>query len=334
MATASTGKIALARLVQNCPDLVLLDLEMPDMDGLATLRQIRRTHPHLPVLIFSGSTERGALRTLDALAAGASDYVTKPAGVGAHRVSTEHVRAELLKKIHALVRFEPSRRAEVCRTSAPPRSTEVPTQLFSAAPVELVVLGASTGGPSALQELLSALPPDMQPPVLIVQHMPPLFTRILAERLDAQIALPVREAVAGEVLQPGQVWIAPGDFHMSVMRDGGSVRLGIHQDPPENSCRPAVDVLFRSAAACFGRSVLAVVLTGMGQDGLRGCEAVRQAGGQVVVQDEQTSVIWSMPGSVVKAGLANAVLPLPELGPEIVRRSFDSAGLSRLGSKR
>jgi two-component system chemotaxis response regulator CheB len=150
--------------------------------------------------------------------------------------------------------------------------------------------------------------------------MPPMFTRLLAERLSAQFPVPVQEGKSGGLLQPGQAWIAPGDYHMIVVRDGTQVRVLVHQDPPENSCRPAVDVLFRSVAQTFGPHALAVILTGMGQDGLRGCEAVREAGGQVLVQDEATSVVWGMPGAVMRAGLADRVLPLSLIGDEIVRR--------------
>ncbi len=320
VATASTGKLALERLAQNLPDLVLLDIEMPEMDGIEALRQIRARHPDLPVLIFSVSTERGAMRTLDALGAGASDYVTKPASVGAHALSNECVRMELLAKIHALTSAQRGTRGRPNQPSIKARQAAQKAPLPRVAPVELLVLGASTGGPSALHEVLSALPSEMRVPVLLVQHMPPMFTRIFAERLNTQIALDVREAVVGEVLTPGRVWVAPGDFHMTVVRDGQSMRVGVSKAPPENSCRPAVDVLFRSAAACFGPGVLAVVLTGMGRDGLVGCQAVRDAGGCVVVQDEPTSIVWSMPGCVAKAGLADSVLPLREIGPELLRR--------------
>jgi two-component system chemotaxis response regulator CheB len=186
--------------------------------------------------------------------------------------------------------------------------------------VEVVAVAASTGGPNALAEVFAALPADFPVPVVVVQHMPPMFTRLLAERLTARSGLRVEEARSGGVLAPGHAWVAPGDYHMITIRDGGQVRVMLHQDPPENSCRPAADVLFRSAAKTFGPGVLGVVLTGMGADGLRGAEAVREAGGRVIAQDEATSVVWGMPGYVAKAGLADAVLPLPQIAPEIVRR--------------
>jgi two-component system chemotaxis response regulator CheB len=184
----------------------------------------------------------------------------------------------------------------------------------------VVAIGTSTGGPNALADVFAGLPADFPVPVVIVQHMPPMFTRLLAERLSVQSGLVVEEGRAGGVLRPGHVWLAPGDFHMAVARDGAQVRVRVDQGPPENSCRPAADVLFRSVAQVYGSAALAVVLTGMGQDGLRGCEAVRATGGQVIAQDEPTSVVWGMPGFVARAGLADRVLPLGLVAPEIVRR--------------
>jgi two-component system chemotaxis response regulator CheB len=186
--------------------------------------------------------------------------------------------------------------------------------------VEVVVIGASTGGPNALAEILPAFPPDWPVPLVIVQHMPPAFTARLAERLAEKSRLRVREAVAGELISAAQAWVAPGGHHLLLSRDGRKVRLALNQEPPVNSCRPAVDVLFGSAAEVYGPGVLAVVLTGMGQDGWRGCEGIRAAGGQILVQDEASSVVWSMPGAVARAGLADEVLPLDCLGPAILRR--------------
>jgi two-component system chemotaxis response regulator CheB len=199
------------------------------------------------------------------------------------------------------------------------RSPAMPARA-SPARVAVVVIGASTGGPNALAELFPTFPPDWSVPLLVVQHMPPGFTARLAERLAEKSRLGVREAVAGEPVAAAQAWVAPGDYHLLVRREGQAVRLALSQEPPVNSCRPAVDVLFRSAAEVYGPGVLAIVLTGMGQDGLQGCERVRAAGGQVLVQDEASSVVWSMPGAVARAGLADGVLPLEQLGAEILRR--------------
>jgi two-component system chemotaxis response regulator CheB len=198
-----------------------------------------------------------------------------------------------------------------------------------AGPVEVVAIGVSTGGPNALAELLPGIPAGFPVPILIVQHMPPVFTGLLAQRLAAQCRIPVREGTMGALLGPGVAWIAPGDYHMTIERRAAEVRLRTHQGQPENSCRPAVDVLFRSVAQAYGSRSLAVILTGMGQDGLRGCEAIHETGGQVVVQDEASSVVWGMPGAVALAGLAERVLPLSQMAAEITRRVERAAGFRR-----
>ncbi|NOK34608.1 chemotaxis response regulator protein-glutamate methylesterase [Corallococcus exercitus] len=315
VATAPNGRIALAKVEQFQPDVVLLDLEMPELDGLATLKLLRQRDPDLPVVMFSALTERGGMLTLEALALGARDYVTKPTSAGGMNVTVEAVRDELVRKLKALNLRPPSATmVPFPVTRAPQPRPQVPAR------VEAIVIGASTGGPGALVRVVSALPAELPVPVLIVQHMPPLFTRLLAERLQGVSPLTVREAVPGASVQAGSVWVAPGDFHLAVCRDATGVRLLTHQGPPENACRPAVDLLFRSAAEVYGAGVLAVVLTGMGQDGLRGCRKVSEAGGQVVVQDQASCVIGGMPGAVEQAGLADAVVPLDALALELVRR--------------
>jgi two-component system, chemotaxis family, protein-glutamate methylesterase/glutaminase len=318
--TASDGKIALARLPQVNPDLVILDIEMPVMDGLTALREIRKTYPRLPVIMFSALTERGASATLDALALGATDYFTKPTGAGGLEASLKVIREELIPEIKAL-----------CPRVATPPAPPVALRPLSAraGTIDVIAIATSTGGPNALAEVFAGLPADLPVPVVMVQHMPAMFTRLLAERLTTQYKVPVEEGRPGGVLRPGHAWVAPGDFHMVVVRDGVHVKLRLNQDPPENSCRPAADVLFRSVAQVFGPTTLAVVLTGMGQDGLRGCEAIRAAGGQVIVQNEGTSVVWGMPGAVARAGLADKVLPLAEIAPEVVRRIRSGRGTVR-----
>lgn len=313
--TAANGRIALARVPQVNPDLIVLDLEMPEMDGLATLAELRKTHPRLPVIMFSAFTERGAQATLHALALGATDYFTKPTGEGGLAASSAVIREQLIPEIKALCAAR-----NAARPLPVPASPSVRTPKGGVGRIEIVAVGASTGGPNALAEVFGRLPADLPVPVVIVQHMPPMFTRLLAERLSAEHALRFHEATSGATLEPGHAWVAPGDYHMVVTRDGTKARLLLHRDPPENSCRPAADVLLRSVAKVYGSGCLAVILTGMGQDGLRGCEAVREAGGQVVVQDEATSVVWGMPGAVARAGLAERVLPLSMIGDEILRR--------------
>jgi two-component system, chemotaxis family, protein-glutamate methylesterase/glutaminase len=320
--TASNGRIALARLPQVSPDLVILDVEMPELDGLATLREIRKAYPKLPVIMFSALTERGAAATLDALTLGATDYFAKPAAGGLD-ASLRVIRDELIPEIKALCGRGADR-------SGPPVALPQPDPgSVRTGPVEVVAVATSTGGPNALAELFSGLPAEFPVPVVIVQHMPPMFTRLLAERLSARSPVKVEEGRPGELLRSAHAWIAPGDHHMAVVRDGPQARVLVHQDPPENSCRPAADVLFRSVARTFGPTALAVVLTGMGQDGLRGCEAIREAGGQVIAQDEATSVVWGMPGFVARAGLADRVLPLSMIAPEVVRRVRAGRGEGR-----
>jgi two-component system chemotaxis response regulator CheB len=327
--TAANGRIALAKMAQVSPDLVILDLEMPEMDGLAMLAQLRKTYPRLPVIMFSALTVRGAEATLDALSLGATDYFPKPADTGGLDGSLEVIRAQLIPQIKALCAgahqqtsaFIGARPATLASTAPAAAGVQTPPRSgIRRAPVQVVAIGASTGGPNALTDVFGRLPADFPVPIVIVQHMPPMFTRLLAERLAAKFPVRVQEGASGSVLQPGHAWIAPGDHHMIVVREGTQVRLLLHQDPPENSCRPAADVLLRSVAKTFGAASLAVILTGMGQDGLRGCEAIREAGGQVLVQDEATSVVWGMPGCVARAGLADRVVPLSMIGDEILNR--------------
>jgi two-component system chemotaxis response regulator CheB len=296
--TAADGHIGLAKLTQLNPDVVTLDMEMPVMDGLQTLAALRKTHRTLPVIMFSTLTERGASATLDALSLGANDYVTKPANVGSVGIAIQRVPVRAVGKI------------------AEPRP--VPSRAF-ASQIDILTIGVSTGGPNALAALMPGLVKKFPVPIVIVQHMPALFTRLLAERITTVSGLFAREGQPGALLRPGEVWVAPGGFHMEVERKAGRVYLRTHEDPPENSCRPAVDVLFRSVARVYGQRSLAIVLTGMGQDGLRGCEHIGEAGGRVLVQDEATSVVWGMPGAVAQAGLADKILPLSDMADEINR---------------
>lgn len=386
VATAAHGKIALARLSQCNPDVVILDVEMPEMDGIETLKQIRKIAPRLPVIMFSTRTERGAVATIEALTAGASDYVAKPSNVGGMVVAMARVREELVPKILALTGRRPSplpalasspfaaiaaaaaagaprlattmsvpnlayvpiapavpgsasktpsgpvvMRARTSTqpnvrgaTSSIPVLSDGPIRLHRAAgprpPIEIVAIGASTGGPNALSVLLGQLPPDFPVPVVIVQHMLATFTRHFAERLATQCRIKIVEAAAGDALVPGCVYIARGDYHLLVERRAGRGGLEMNQGPVENFCRPAVDVLFRSVARSYGAGALAVVLTGMGHDGLSGSGAIRDAGGDVIVQDEASSVVWGMPGFIARAGLASQVFAIDQLAAELRRR--------------
>ena len=315
---ASNGRLALLRIADRRPDVVVLDLEMPELDGFGTLAEIRRTDPTLPVVLFSTVNEAVARATLDALSVGAIDFVLKPSA-GSVDAAEAYVAEHLTPLVKALA----------------PRATSAPRRIRNSVPtvartgkqaVRAVVIGVSTGGPDALAVLMRALPAELPVPVLIVQHMPPMFTKLLAERLGRLGRLSVVEAADGDLLVEGTVYIAPGDRHLALSSVGGEMRVRLDDGAPENSCRPAADVLFRAAADAFGAGVLAVVLTGMGHDGRRGCELVRAAGGQVVVQDPDTAVIGSMPAAVADAGLADAILPLELLVPELVERILSGRG--------
>jgi len=317
--TAVNGRVALAKFPAVQPDIVLLDFEMPEMDGLATVRELRKIDAHVPIIMFSSLTERGASVTLEALSLGATDYVTKPSNVDM-AATLAAISRELIPKIRALCRLpEVHSPATSARTDAQTPPVVVTARPRLLAPVQVVAIGVSTGGPDALARVLPALPADFPVPVVIAQHMPPIFTSLLAARLSAKSALAVRECVSGQPLTPGCAVIAPGDFHMVVAQGDGVVLLKTHQGPKENFCRPSVDVLFQSIARIYGSRALAVVLTGMGQDGLKGCETLRALGARIYVQDEASSVVWGMPGFVARSGLADKILPLEQIGAEMIR---------------
>ncbi|QDB78192.1 chemotaxis-specific protein-glutamate methyltransferase CheB [Georgenia wutianyii] len=324
--TAANGRLALAKIEQLAPDLVTMDIEMPELDGIAAVRALRAAGHRMPVVMFSTLTERGAAATLEALSAGATDYVAKPTGAGSVHEALGRVAAELVPKIHALVptrlgavRGRPA--AAAGDTTRP--STRGPVRLrpasLRATPVRLLVLGASTGGPAALAEVVGALSSPPAVPVAVVQHMPAVFTRQLADRLDRLGPATVVEATDGLALRAGHAYVAPGGRHLTVVADRTGLRARLTDTPPVNYSRPAVDVLFRSAVAALGGAVGAVVLTGMGSDGAAGSGAVADAGGHVVVQDEQSSVVWGMPGATATAGHAHAVLPLHEIAAAMER---------------
>jgi two-component system chemotaxis response regulator CheB len=337
--TAPDGASALQSIAIIRPDLILLDVEMPVMDGLVTLRELRARKHRMPVIMCSSLTQRGAKVTIEALASGASDYVAKPAGQESREAAIRTLAQDLIPKIHALIgQAQPQSQpvlpgvGRVLPTL--PLAPRLRPQPVSANPAVLAI-GVSTGGPAALDVLIPALPADFPLPVVIVQHMPELFTSLFAERLNGRCRLRVREAAEGDAVCAGTVFIARGNWHLEVqaaLRSGLPPTLRLNQGPLENHCRPAVDVLFRSVAAVYGAGALAVMLTGMGSDGLMGCRAIRGQGGSVLAQDEASSTVWGMPGAVASAGLANYVLPLRELAPEIlriVRRTPATGGQAR-----
>jgi two-component system chemotaxis response regulator CheB len=315
--SAADGAAALQTIDSVRPDLVLLDVEMPNLGGLETLRILRARGNRTPVVMVSALTQRGARVTIDALACGASDYVTKPANQVDRDSALRTLAQDLLPKIQALTvsNVTQSRRSAI--------ATEMPeSNQLSSVPPSIVVIGVSTGGPAALDVLLSSIPSTFPLPILIVQHMPELFTGPLAERLSRSCSIRVCEAMEGSPVLPGSIVLARGNWHMEVIqpsRCGSPPTLHLQQGALENHCRPSVDVLFRSAAAIYGPATLAVVLTGMGTDGLASCRRIRAQGGTVLAQDQATSAVWGMPGAVVQAGLTQRVLHLSAIAPELIR---------------
>ncbi|MEU4213886.1 chemotaxis response regulator protein-glutamate methylesterase [Actinoplanes sp. NPDC026623] len=349
--TAANGLLAQAKIDQLKPDVVTMDIEMPQMDGIAAVRELRKRHKHLPVIMFSTLSAAGASATLEALSAGATDYVTKPSNVGSIQESIAAVREQLIPKIHALARRRSpagpptrpgpppgrpglapppgSRPGAVVpgrpglTSSRPGTSVTGPARPVRRGPparVDILAIGSSTGGPDALTKVLQALPSDLPVPIVITQHMPPVFTKMFAERLDRSTPLRVVEAGDGMELAPGTVYIAPGDKHLVLQRRSTATVIQLSGAPPENSCRPAVDVMFRSVAALFGASAFATVLTGMGYDGRGGAKVLREAGAEIMAQDEASSVVWGMPGAVVGAGLADEILPLDRIAAVLIKR--------------
>ena len=316
--SAANGVLALQRIPQVNPDVVTLDIEMPEMDGLETLRRIRQLYPHLYVIMFSTLTERGAAATMDALALGANDIVTKAANAGSLDRSMSSLRSDLIPKIKQFFDLDREARPAAVCVAATKRAAIFPGRVHTAAKV--VVIGVSTGGPNALAAIMPMFPKQFPLPILMVQHMPPLFTRLLAERLNTRSELRVEEAAEGSIVEAGKVLIAAGDYHLKVRRAGDKILAVLDQATPENSCRPAVDVMFRSVAELYGGSAIAVVLTGMGQDGLRGVEILRSLGAYIIAQDEPSSVVWGMPGAVATAGLADAVVDLNSVVPAILKQ--------------
>ncbi|MCU0838531.1 MAG: chemotaxis response regulator protein-glutamate methylesterase [Rhodospirillales bacterium] len=332
VASVANGQIAIDRLRTTMIDAVILDIEMPVMDGLTALPQLLAIDPHLKVIIASTLTTRNAEISLKCLDAGAVDYIPKPStvrDVGGLAGGSDAFRRELLEKIIAhgtQRRRQPAGRSDMARAPSPPAAT-APGRTTTAAPPRAISLrppsamrplalaiGCSTGGPQALKALLGSLLSDQVTlPILITQHMPPKFTAILADHIRQQTGRDTAEAVDGEALVTGRIYVAPGDRHLRVLNHEAGRVLRLGDDPPQNFCRPAVDPMFHSLAHVFGPRLLAVVLTGMGSDGLKGAQAIVNAGGTVVAQDEASSVVWGMPGAVAMAGLCSAVEPITRL---------------------
>lgn len=320
---ARNGVDALHKVQLLHPHVVTLDVEMPELDGLGALRRIMEVHPEMRVIMLSSLTAQGAHVTVEALIAGASDYVTKPQPGDDFERAFLNLGRELVGKIKEL--FSPEELLVPVTAAAPgvnaPGVSMPSVSARAGQAAEIVAIGVSTGGPAALAEVLPLIPANFPLPIAIVQHMPPHFTKLLAQRLTTLSQIPVREGEEGMVAEPGCAILAPGGFHMRLVRAGTQLKVKLDTGPQENSCRPAVDVLFRSLAeSCQGR-VIAAVLTGMGQDGLVGARILKSLGASVIAQDQATSVIWGMPGAIVTADLADAVLPLKRIIPEILMRA-------------
>ena len=346
--SAKDGAEAIAFFKSQKPDVILLDVEMPKVSGLEALKAIRELDKLIPVIMFGTNSPRNAAERNVAIEAGATDYVIKPANAGHIATVLDYLQKQVVSRLlewgtrsiqckQQKVRdnsVDPERSLPVDAKNAQrmpvdslSRSATTPTQKLNET-ISAVAIGASTGGPNALAELICQLPANIGVPILIVQHMPPLFTQLLAERLDQRSALKVQEGYDGAIVKPGEVWIAPGDEHMTLVRQGNHVMLKTDKNPPENSNRPAIDVLFRSLANVYGSHCLAVILTGMGRDGTAGCRTLKECGAEILVQNEASSIVWGMPGSVVASGLADSVLSLQNIAQTIIKRTIGPRILS------
>ncbi|MER2520438.1 MAG: chemotaxis response regulator protein-glutamate methylesterase [Bdellovibrionales bacterium] len=321
--TASNGEVAIAALARHPADVVILDIEMPVMDGLTAIPRLKAIDPAVQIIMASTLTKKNADISLKAMSLGATDYVPKPSG------NTELARAddfhrELGEKVLALGAL--ARRQGVRRSAADLR---LPPKPYTPPPIEkknivlrpdpiprpeILAIGSSTGGPQALFTVIKAMGLNLPQPIVITQHMPPAFTSILAEHISRQCNVVCTEGKDGEVLKPSQYYVAPGDFHMLIVKGPNGPAIKLVKDPPENFCRPAVDPMLRSIISVYGKRIVVAILTGMGQDGCKGCQEVVKVGGGVLAQDEASSVVWGMPGAVAMAGVCSSVLPVAEIG--------------------
>jgi len=324
VASVSNGELAVQKLEPGAVDVIVLDIEMPIMDGLTAIPLLLQKDRSVKILMSSTLTQRGAEVSFKALELGAADFIPKPSNVGTAdgRDALDSYRREIVEKVLCLGASKLRLRDRSRHLAASGPVTKPTPELTLARPEvwavpRILAVGSSTGGPQALLQVFRDIKGVLDFPVLITQHMPPHFTEILAKHINDVSEMVCREAVDGELLEPGRIYVAPGDFHMIVKADGLKNRISLNQDPPENYCRPAVDPMFRSVAECFGKNALCVVLTGMGRDGAKGAKIVADHGGNVIAQDEKTSVVWGMPGAAYGIGACSKVLPIAEIGPFI-----------------
>lgn len=313
VATAVDGRFALSKAEKNRPDVITLDMDMPGMDGLTTLKHIVRDFG-IPVIVVSSMTTRGAELTMKAFELGALDVIAKPAN--AISVNIKDIAQELIEKVLAIGRSSISKlHLEAAADKVPEQKPACRTRTKTAD--QVVAIGISTGGPNALTYMLPLLPPDLQSAVLVVQHMPAGFTEVFATRLNKICALEVREARDGDLVTPGRVLIAPGDYHMKIKKTGLSTIVVLSSRPPVNGHRPSADVLFNSVAAEYGPSTVGVIMTGMGEDGAEGIGEIRRAGGRTLAQDENSSIVFGMPKAAIKRGYVDRVIPLERMAEAI-----------------
>lgn len=333
VASVGNGEVAIKALERHHVDVIILDIEMPVMDGLTALPRLLAAQPGVQVIMASTLTRKNAEVSLRALHAGAADYLPKPSTTS-ELTGPDGFRRELLAKVKALARAARPSRPASSRTiggtlalPAPVARPPRPITLRKPSPAQprIIAIGSSTGGPQALIEVLRDLAPSVKLPILITQHMPATFTTLLAEHIGRATGVPCAEGRDGEAVIGGRIYLAPGNYHMVAERAGAGSVIRLNQESPENFCRPSVNPMLRSLASLYGATLLTIILTGMGTDGQKGAAEVVQAGGTVIAQDEATSVVWGMPGAVATSGLCSAVLPVKEIGPSVRKLVMRSA---------
>jgi len=321
IATASNGQMAVDLLKRKPVDVVILDIEMPVMDGLTAIPLLKTIDPGVQIVMASTLTQKNADISLKALELGATDYIPKPSSVSdAGTATTADFGRELAEKIKTLgllARRKGVRRPAEEQKPPEPEKKKITLRTTPLSTPDVIAIGSSTGGPQALFQVIKIMGKDLRQPIVITQHMPATFTAILADHITRQCDVVCSEGKDGEILKPGCYYVAPGDFHMLFTKKPEGMVIKLTKDPPENFCRPALDPMLRSLVEIFGAKILAVILTGMGQDGCRGGEFVIKAGGGIIAQDEATSVVWGMPGAAALAGLCSSVLPVGEIGSAV-----------------
>lgn len=314
VASCSNGEMAVVQAAKRALDVVILDIEMPVMDGLTALPKLQQANPGARIIMASTLTQRNAAVSLRAMALGAADYIAKPTTDRLN--ANEEFHRDLIHKVIALGQAKKPKSGPGA-TAQPAAKFNVVARGKSMRPPRIIAIGSSTGGPQALLTLLGALSPKVSCPIVIAQHMPATFTAVLAQHIERASGRPTSEAANGMEIKPGHIYLAPGDYHFEVVREGAGFAARLSQTPPQNFCRPSVDPLFHSVAQLFGADSCAIMLTGMGSDGCGGSKAIAAAGSPVIAQDEATSVVWGMPGAVAQAGICSAILPLPKIAGHV-----------------